>query len=61
MGGAALSGFFALLVIGVLVLEGVHRVPLVAHLIIVGAVIALLDVVIQNVFVRWLPAIFGGR
>ncbi len=34
---------------------------IIAIVLFVGAVIALLDVVIQNVFVRWLPAIFGGR
>jgi preprotein translocase subunit SecE len=34
---------------------------IIAIVLFVGAVIALLDVVIQNVFVRWLPAIFSGR
>ena len=34
---------------------------IIAIVLFVGAVIALLDVVIQNVFVRWLPAIFAGR
>ena len=34
---------------------------IIAIVLFVGAVIALLDVAIQNVFVRWLPALFGGR
>jgi len=27
----------------------------------IGGVIALMDVVLQQVLVRWLPALFGGR
>jgi hypothetical protein len=27
----------------------------------VGAIIALLDVVLQQVLVRWIPQLFGGR
>lgn len=37
-----LTGFFAVLIIGVLGLETLHRVPLVGHLLLTGAVLALL-------------------
>ena len=36
-------------------------IGIIAIVLFVGAVIALLDVAIQNVFVRWLPALVGGR
>ena len=34
---------------------------IIAVVLFVGAIIALLDVVLQQVLVRWIPQLFGGR
>ena len=36
-------------------------IAIIAIVLFVGAIIALLDVVLQQVLVRWLPQLFGGR
>ena len=36
-------------------------IGIIAVVLFVGAIIALLDVVLQQVLVRWIPQLFGGR
>jgi preprotein translocase SecE subunit len=36
-------------------------IGIIAVVLFVGAIIALLDVVLQQVLVRWIPSLFGGR
>jgi len=36
-------------------------IGIIAIVLLIGAIIALLDVVLQQVLVRWIPQLFGGR
>jgi preprotein translocase SecE subunit len=36
-------------------------IGIIAVVLFVGAIIALMDVVLQQVLVRWIPQLFGGR